>query len=273
MTRTTVDLTPTGPEIGSRGSWARFLAGFAALYATLAGLGSIEPGGRWGVPILAAVVLAGIVVEKLLNGSGPRGLLGTLGRPAVRPLVLAAAVSALVLLAFPLTGLLSGAAVTLRPDWIRLLFGIFAFHGLAEELVWRGYAFRRLRVGRSYRSAVLWTMPLVAATHVPIIATAGVGIGLGAMLVAALTSLSFSYLYETGNGTVWAPALVHTAIDAFKLVVVPAAAASTLPLVFVGVGLVVPLLALLVPRRWLDPHPASPDQIIHMAHPARSWAP
>jgi hypothetical protein len=69
------------------------------------------------------------------------------------------------------------------------------------------------------------------------------------MLVAAVTSLPFSYLYETGRRTVWAPALVHSAIDSFTLVVIPAAALTTFPLLLVGISLTVPLLALVVPRR------------------------
>jgi len=62
----------------------------------------------------------------------------------------------------------------------------------------------------------------------------------------AVTSVPFAHLYETGHRTVWAPAVLHTAIDAFKLFAVPAAAATTLSLLLVAVSLVVPLLALTV---------------------------
>ena len=118
-------------------------------------------------------------------------------------------------------------------------------------MVWRGFAYRRLREGRSLLAAVGWSMPLVAAAHVPIVVTLGPTIGFGAMLVAAVTSLPFAHLYETGNRTIWAPALVHAAIDGSKLVVIPTAALSTFsPLIVVG-ALLVPLLALAVPRRLL----------------------
>ena len=75
------------------------------------------------------------------------------------------------------------------------------------------------------------------------------------MLVAAVTTVPLAYLFETGRGTVWAPAVVHTAIDSFKLVVLPAAAVTTFSLTLAGVGLVVPLLALAVPRRVLVERP------------------
>jgi hypothetical protein len=76
------------------------------------------------------------------------------------------------------------------------------------------------------------------------------------MLVAAVTTVPLAYLYETGRGTVWAPALVHTAIDSFKRVLVPAAALTTFSLTLAAVALVVPLLALAVPRRMLVDRPA-----------------
>ena len=121
---------------------------------------------------------------------------------------MAIAVSALVLLAHPLAAALTDAAVVLRPGWPWLLIGIFAFHGVAEELVWRGFAFRRLRAGRSFGRAVAWTMPLLAATHIPVVVSSG-----------------------------------------------PAAAVTTFSLTLAGVSLVVPLLALAVPRRILVDRP------------------
>lgn len=99
----------------------------------------------------------------------------------------------------------------------------------------------------------MWrTMPLIAVTHLPIAFTLGPAIGLGAMAVAAVTSLPFASLYETGRRTIWAPALVHTATDAFELVGIPAAL-STFSVSILAVGITVPLLALAVPRSFLTP--------------------
>jgi len=67
--------------------------------------------------------------------------------------------------------------------------------------------------------------------------------------VAAVTSVPLAYLFDLGNGTIWAPAIVHTAIDSFKLVIVPAAAVTTFSLLLSAVSIVVPLLVLAVPRR------------------------
>lgn len=94
-------------------------------------------------------------------------------------------------------------------------------------------------------------MPLLAATHVPVIAGNGLAIGAGAMLVAAVTTIPLAYLYEAGSRTIWAPALVHTAIDTCKLVAIPSAAAGLLSALLILTSLLVPILALAVPRRVL----------------------
>jgi membrane protease YdiL (CAAX protease family) len=242
------------PAVAGR-SWVTFLVAFAALCGVLLGTSAVDATGRWGLAILTAVLLTAVAVEQL----GRRAPIGSvlrrlgLGRPGGRALALAAGVSSLVVLVFPVTAAVSGTAVSVRPDWPWLLVGVFAFHGVAEELVWRGFAFRRLREGRSFRAATVATMPLVAAAHVPIVITLGPAVGIGAMAVAAVTSVPLAYLYETGRRSIWAPALVHTAIDTFKLVVIPDAALPIFSVLIIAVSLTVPLLALAVPRRILLP--------------------
>lgn len=224
----------------------RFLIGFLLLWAVLAGASAGDPTARWGPLVLLAVAAASFAVSRWLfrlPASEAVRALG-LGRPTRRALVVSAVVSGLVLLVWPTTALLSGVAIPLRPDWPVVLVGAFALHGVAEEMVWRGYVFRRLAQGRSSWRAVGRSMPLIAATHIPIVVTAGPAIGLGAMLVAAVTSIPLSRLYVLGGGTVWAPALLHTAIDSFKLVAVPAAALSIYPVLLIGFSLAVPLLVM-----------------------------
>jgi hypothetical protein len=51
-----------------------------------------------------------------------------------------------------------------------------------------------------------------------------------------------------GRGTIWAPALLHTTIDTFKLVVLPPGATMTFSLVLAAVSATVPFLVLAVPR-------------------------
>lgn len=244
----------SGPT-GLRPAWGRFLLGFAVLWGMLAGLSEIDATGRWGVAILFLVAVTAVVVERFLFKTPLRRavrLLG-LGRPSGQSLAVAAGISVLLLLVYPGTIALTGAHLRLVPDWPWILIGVFAFHGLAEEIVWRSFTFRRLSVHRPLRTAVLLTMPLIAAAHIPVAVDNGIVVALGAMLVAAVTSLPFSYLYVTGRCTVWAPALVHATIDSFKLMIIPESAVTTFSMLLIVISIAVPLLALTIPRRLMLP--------------------
>jgi membrane protease YdiL (CAAX protease family) len=151
-------------------------------------------------------------------------------------------ISAVVLAFYPAYMLVSGTAPPLRSDWLWLAIGLFAYHGLAEELAWRGYAFRRLRQGRTFGAAIRWTIPLIAITHLPIVITNGPAVGLFAIAVAAVTCLPFGYLWERGGQTIWAAAMLHASIDAFKLFEVPGGEAGVIFSISLAmVSLVVPL--------------------------------
>ena len=154
------------PAVADRrvGWWLRFLAGFAVLYGTLAGLAEIDATGRLGLPILAVVLLVALVVERTLDGAPPAVALRARRRA--------------------------------RADRVRI-----------------GARGRRGRDG-----------------------------------VAAATTVPFAYLWEMGRRTIWAPALLHTTIDTFKLVVLPPGVTVTLSLVLAAVSATVPFLVLAVPR-------------------------
>jgi membrane protease YdiL (CAAX protease family) len=145
----------------------------------------------------------------------PRSL--GLGRPVLRALVVAGFVGASVFLCLLLGAQIVGVQLELRENWPSVLLAAFIFHGLAEELVWRGFVFGHFRRSRTFWRAVAKSVPLIALTHVPIVFTNGLGIGLLATLTAAVTCLPFAYLWERGGGTIWAPALLHGLIDSWQL--------------------------------------------------------
>ena len=128
----------------------------------------------------------------------------------------------------------AAAPVELRAGWPILMLGLFAYHGIAEELCWRGYAYGYLRRDRSSRGAVNATTPLIAATHVPIMLETGFAVGAVAMVIAAVTCLPLAYLYELGGRTIWPAAVVHAAIDAFTLLEDPAASPALTAVVAVA---------------------------------------
>ena len=223
----------------------RFLLGFFLIWGVLYAAGAAQGGGvRYGLIALLVTAAAAALWEHLAFATPARALLATLGfaSPTLRSLIAGAAVSAAVLAFYPAYVLVSGTDLPLRSDWAWLAVGLFAYHGLAEELVWRGYAFRRLREGRSFAGAIRVTIPLIALTHVPIIITSGPAVGLFAIAVAAVTCIPFGYLWERGGHTIWAAAMLHASIDAFKLVETPTGSAGvTFSIALALVSLLVPL--------------------------------
>jgi hypothetical protein len=163
------------------------------LYGVLAGLAELDHTGRFGLPVLAAVLLAALVA-RALDGDGTAAAVHRLGlgRPSGPAVLVALAMSALVLLVYPVTAAVTGASRRTAP-------GLAVAAALDPRLPrsGRGDRLARLRVrpaaaGRTFGRAVAATIPLVAATHLPIVA-AGQAVGLAAMLVAAATTLPPNY--------------------------------------------------------------------------------
>jgi membrane protease YdiL (CAAX protease family) len=235
---------------GVRG-WVGFVVGFGLIWATLQLTSSPVPTPLRSLAACVATVACAVVVVIVLWRVPLRGAAGAvgLGRPALPGLVVAVGVVVLCAVGYLLFTPLTGRALGAREGWLGLLLGVFLFNGVAEEVAWRGYVFGALRKGRSFWRAVLLSMPLLALTHVPIALDSGWVVGLAAMIVAAVTTLPFAYLYELGGRTIWAPALVHAAIDTFRALAVDPADTMVFSLYVSAVALVVPLVAF--PFGWL----------------------
>ena len=232
---------------------ARLLTGliviFAIFHLLATALGSTR--GEWGVVIGAVVVLACIAAERVLFGQPPgvaARALG-LGRPARRGIMAAGAVSLLMLAVIPIHAFANGARIEMYPGWPALLPGLFAQAGIAEETLFRGYLFRRMRVGRTFwRAAALSTIPFVAV-HLLIFLTQPWMIAAASVALAAIIALPLAHLFEIGGRTIWAPAIVHFVVQgAIKVVIVPGDAGGTLPLVWMVAAAVVPFVVFVVPR-------------------------
>ena len=133
-----------------------------------------------------------------------------------RGLVTAAAVVAAMLLYFPLA-----APLPLREDWLTLLPGLFAQHGIAEETLFRGFLFHHLRARRSFSRAAFLSMLLFVAAHLYLFTYMEPAVALASTLLSAATAYPLAWLFELGRRTIWAPALLHTGIHAIKLVELP----------------------------------------------------
>lgn len=233
-------------------TWPRLLLGLVAVYAlfqAVAGaLGSDY--GQYGLLVGAVVVAAVLAVERGLFGQPPgraARALG-LGRPAPRGLLAAAVACLLLLLVFPAAAAVTGRGLAVDARWPWLVPGLFAQAGVAEEVLFRGYLFRRVRRGRSFgRAAAVASVPFVAV-HLFLFLTLPWPIALASVLLATLISVPLAYLFELGGGTVWAPALLHFVVQGAIKVVTVEGAGTLLPLAWMAASAVVPWLVFLVPR-------------------------
>ena len=233
--------------------WLRLLLGLALVFALFHGV-AIATGsdrGQAGLLVGALVVVATLAAERFLFGErlaeAARDV--GLGRPLARGLIAAGGACTLLMLVFPAMAAIEDARVVVDSRWTVLLPGLFAQAGIAEEALFRGYLFRRIRAGRSFWHAVALAALPFAAVHLILFATMPWPIALAAVLLSVIVGAPLARLFELGGNTIWAPALVHFTIQgAIKLVSLQPADAR-LPVIWMAASAVIPFLVFLVPRR------------------------
>jgi membrane protease YdiL (CAAX protease family) len=242
-----------------RPQWTRLLLGLCAVHALFQGaaaaLGSDR--GQAGMPVAVVVVGAIVAVECVWSGASiPSAMRAIgLGSPRLRGLAISGGVCALVLLMVPIHARATGSTLTTEDGWLRLVPGLFAQAGVAEETLFRGYLFGHLRIDRTFwRAATLSMLPFVAV-HLVLFLTLPLWIALAALVIAVVTSFPMAQLFELGGATIWPPALLRFVVrGTVKVLVVSGEASAAFPLVWMMASAVLPLFVLLIPR------PASRDQ-------------
>lgn len=245
---------PARHRFAHSSAFVKLTVGFALIYLVLdrSATWTNSLFGEYGVLICALVIAAALLVERRLFGIAPRHAFAALGFgwPSLRGL-LAALLASLVLLAYlPLFILVTGQPLTLRVGWPWIALGVLLQGGIAEELLWRGYLFRRLRATRSFWRAAAIGMLFMVAQHTLLLWSLPLPIALGALVVALGTSFPLAYLFELGGKTVWGAALLHAIIQGtFKVIVVPEASMLPALVGWMAASVAVPYVALLVRRR------------------------
>ena len=246
--------SPSGSEsIDTLAPWLRLLLGlilvFALFHWSAAALRSDR--GQAGLIVGALVVAATLAVERVLFGQPllPAAEAVGLGRPRTKGLAIAGVIGLMLLSIVPLFARATSGSVDLVPGWAALLPGLFAQAGVAEETLFRGYLFGRLRRGRSFwRAASVSMLPFVGV-HLLLFFTMPWPIALAAVLLAVVLSFPLAHLFELGGAAIWAPALLHFVVQGtVKIVVMSGDAASLFPLVWMAASGALPMFALLVPR-------------------------
>jgi membrane protease YdiL (CAAX protease family) len=115
---------------------------------------------------------------------------------------------------FPVLAAATGRPLSIQENWLGLTAGAILNNGLNEEIMMRGFVFRRLRIERSFWRAAALSTAYFAAYHLPMLATAGLMIGTIGVIIAIPTGLLTAYVYERGEQASWASALVHAGTNA-----------------------------------------------------------
>jgi membrane protease YdiL (CAAX protease family) len=235
------------PAVHTPGEWLRLISGLAITFAVFHWsadrLQSMR--GEEGVTVCLIVLVSLAACERMLFGVRARDSASALGLGRPRGMGLAAAVGigALLLCVAPLFAIVTGASVSLTADWLSVTPGLLAQGGVAEEALFRGYLFRRLRQGRSFWRAALLSMLPFALVHLILFITMPWALALAALILSLAVSFPLARLYELGGDTVWAPAFLHFVIQGFiKVLVMPEAVSAAFALIWMGASALIPWL-------------------------------
>lgn len=223
------------PLVATRRGWTRFLLGLILVYATfqVSATELRSDRGERGVAVCALVLAALVAVERGLHGTPMREMARALGLGWPRPGGLVAATSVAALLVGGASGVAAAFDVTwkMTPGWSSTVPGLFAQAGVAEEALFRGYLFGRLRRGRTFRRAALLSLLPFVGVHVVLFFTMPWPIATAAVVLSAVLAVPLAWLYELSGSTVWAPALLHFVVQGtVKVVDVSGPAGTQLPL-------------------------------------------
>jgi membrane protease YdiL (CAAX protease family) len=128
----------------------------------------------------------------------------------------------------------------------RFLPGLFAQAGIAEEVLFHGYLFGHLRVGRTFWRAAAASMLPFVSVHLVLFLSMPWPIALASVLLAVVISFPLARLFELGGNTIWAPALLHFVIQATVKIVVFPHGAQSFALAWMAASAIVPLLVFTV---------------------------
>jgi membrane protease YdiL (CAAX protease family) len=244
----------TPPDISGRRWWPfglGLVVTFAMFDVVATRLGSDR--GQAGLVVGALVVAATLFVERGLLGEPFVRSIRRFGRPTGRGVAAALGVTALLVLVIPVYALATGSSVSMYPGWAALVPGLFVQAGIAEETLFRGYLFGLLRRGRTFWRAVLLAAGPFVLVHLILFVRLPWTIALASVLLAAVVTVPLAYAYELGGRTIWAPSILHVAIQGVVKVVVVDGTAATFALVWIAASAILPFAVLVFGRIPLDP--------------------
>jgi len=226
-----------------KNQFIQFLSAFVIIFALFSGMGVLLSNLDWTLVKIAVciVVVGGVTISWSLikKTSFARAFHHAgFGAPDWRVAGVATALSALMLTFFPIYSNASGVKLALQPDWVWIAVGIVTGVGIAEETLFRGYVFNFFRERFTFWRAATYSMFLFGAMHLLLLLWLPIPIAIAAIFLAIIAAYPTAYLFEKGNQTIWASAIMHSAALATNLFVIPAEASVSLSLLWIGVVLI-----------------------------------
>ena len=243
-----------------------FLLAFFILFALLTGLGflAMNIDWTWDRILICLVIVSGATIAWSLIMRTPLARsfrkVG-FGVPSWRAIGVAVVLSAGMLVFFPLYSKLASVKLPLQDNWLWILVGTITGVGIAEETLFRGYAFNFLQEKRTFWKAATLSMILFGAMHLLLLLWLPMPIAIAAIILAIIAAYPTAYLFEIGSLTIWPSAILHTTALAPNLFEIPAESVVSLSLLWIGVLIIFSFLVFAAGRLVFQINPAT--QISH----------
>lgn len=225
----------------------------------LTGVGSILARGF--APGLLGIA-ATVLTERTLDGGSLREAAARLGMARLNAAQIGVAIAATTPLAAAYAVLFLFLRVSSTPveHWPLQTLKFIVAQGIAEELIFRGFVFRRLRPGRTFVRAASLSAVVFSLIHFANLVngiTPAALIGLCVSLVfAVILTYPAADLFERGGNSIWGFGLLHVAIDSINLFMDASAHGVGLVVYCTGIVATVPIVF------WLEQR-FLPARLIH----------
>ncbi len=173
------------------------------------------------LPAVIAIAILAALEKRLSGDTLSRSLVELgLGSPNLGQLRIAVICLAPIITTYFIRASALGIPIVTQPAIWALIIKFLVSQGVAEEMVFRGFVYRRLRPGRSFFHAATLSAITFSVIHLTGLLR---GLSIANSLDTAF-SIGFSFLmayamaalFERGRGTIWGCALLHVGIDSIN---------------------------------------------------------
>ncbi len=233
--------------------WLKLLMSLLSIFAlfhwTADVLGSDR--GQFGIYVGSLVVIVLIFAEKALFGKSFKDAVKSIGLaiPNMTGLLIAAAISVIMLLTIFIFASVMNTTPEFYPNWYWLVPGLFFQAGIAEEGLFRGYVFGRFAEKFPFWEAAALALVPFFIVHLFLLFTLPLAIATASILLSLVIAFPLARAYNLCGNTIWGAALIHFTVQAgVKLTVFDSDFSILFSFVWMAVCAFVPYVVFLYPN-------------------------